>query len=289
MNEHQDDRARRGKDASGRPKRGGSGNFRGKKSDFQKRGQHKGGHKGRPDSRRTAEPTSRRDEPELPASVRVADLPFNMRVELKTLAKENAEVVARQLAVALANLENDPAEASLYAQAAVKRAGRVGIVREIAGLSAYRNQDWALALRELRAHRRITGDQSNLAIIADTERGLGRPDDAIQLAEETDLAALPAVVRVELAIVVSGAWRDKHDLAQARAALEIDELNPDVAYSYSARLFEAYADVLEELGDSTAADWARRARLAEAAWEARNPSASGNEDDLVTDLGEIAE
>lgn len=289
MSEHQNDRERRGKDASGRSKRNGSGGSRGQRSDFQKRGQRRGGRQGGPDARRSAEPSSRRDEPELPASVRVADLPFNMRVELKTLAKENAEVVARQLAVALAALEDDPAEASRYAQAAVKRAGRVGIVREIAGLSAYRNQDWALALRELRAHRRITGDQSNLAIIADTERGLGRPDDAIQLAEETDTAALPAVVRVELAIVVSGAWRDKEDLPRARAALEIDELNPDVAYSYSARLFEAYADVLDALGDTAAADWARRARLAEAAWEARNGSRSGENDDLVTDLGEIAE
>lgn len=215
---------------------------------------------------------------------------MGMRVALKSLPREKADTVACQLAMALMLLDDDPAAAHAYAQAAVHRAGRVGVVREIAGLAAYRAGDWATALRDLRAHRRITGDQTNLAIIADAERGRGRPQEAIQLAEEADLAELPTATRVELAIVVSGAWRDQGDLDRARKALEIPELDPDTAYAFSARLFEAYADVLKTLGDPAARDWAVRAGVAEQAWARRE---GGDLDDdaefSIRDLGEIIE
>ncbi|KAB1657174.1 hypothetical protein F8O09_10365 [Pseudoclavibacter sp. CFCC 11306] len=227
--------------------------------------------------------------------MRPDDLPFGMRVELKTLARENADVVAQQLAVALALIDDDPAEAYSYAAAAVKRAGRIAIVREVAGIAAYRSGDWQTALRELRTHRRITGSQLNIALLADAERGLERPADAIALAEETDLTDVPTEVRVELAIVVSGAWRDQGKLAEARKALEIPELDPDTAFSYSGRLFEAYADVLRALEDPEADAWERRAKIAARVWNEHKHGTSGEPKPLVDDevevqdLGEILE
>jgi hypothetical protein len=52
----------------------------------------------------------------------------------------------------------------------------------------------------------------------------------------------------------------------ARAELEIAQLNPDVAYSFSPALFDSYAIVLAELGlDDEAAIWGEHAdRAAEA-------------------------
>ena len=70
--------------------------------------------------------------------------------------------------------------------------------------------------------------------------------------------------RVELAIAMSGA---RLDLGQTQAALdelEIPQLDPSKAFSYSPALFDAYAVVLDELGRTDeAAEWGRRADLAE--------------------------
>ena len=50
-----------------------------------------------------------------------------------------------------------PAEALRHALAAGRRAGRVGVVRESVAIAAYATGDFALALRELRTFRRISG------------------------------------------------------------------------------------------------------------------------------------
>ena len=50
----------------------------------------------------------------------------------------NADIVARHLVMAGRLLDEDPEAAYLHATAAAQRAGRVGAVREAAGLAAYR-------------------------------------------------------------------------------------------------------------------------------------------------------
>jgi hypothetical protein len=70
-------------------------------------------------------------------------------------------------------------------------------------------------------------------------------------------------VQVELAIAMSGA---RLDLGQADAALvelQIPQLDPTTAYSWSPALFAAYGTVLEELGrDAEAEEWFTRADIA---------------------------
>ena len=149
---------------------------------------------------------------------------------------------------------------------AARRAGRVAVVRETLAITAYATGDFALALRELRTYRRISGSNDQLPLMVDSERGVGRPDRALEVGRAVDRAELPAAVQVGLAIAMSGARLDLEQPELALAELEIPQLDPDRAFSYSPALFSAYAEVLEELGrDADAADWRTRAARAEAA------------------------
>ncbi|KDP89835.1 MULTISPECIES: hypothetical protein [Clavibacter] len=209
----------------------------------------------------------RHEDPEIPEDVKPGDLDRIARNELKTLSKDNAEGVAQHLVMAARLIEEDPELAHRHATSAARRAGRIAVVRESLAITAYAVGDYALALRELRTYRRISGKDDQLALMVDSERGQGRPDKALELGRSVPKETLPAAEQVALAIAMSGA---RLDLGQTEAALDelsIAQLNRDVAYSYSADLFHAYAEVLAELGRSAEADaWRQRADAAEAAF-----------------------
>uniref|UniRef100_UPI0003B56006 hypothetical protein n=1 Tax=Agromyces subbeticus TaxID=293890 RepID=UPI0003B56006 len=208
----------------------------------------------------------RHDAPEIDESIEARDLDKGARAELKTLSKENADWVARHLVAASLLLEDDPELAHLHALSASRRAGRVAVVRETLAITAYATGDFALALRELRTYRRISGSNDQLPLMVDSERGVGRPDRALEVGRAVDRSTLPPAVQVGLAIAMSGARLDLGQPEIALAELEIPQLDPDRAYSYSAALFSAYAEVLEELGRSAeAATWRARADRADAA------------------------
>ena len=84
--------------------------------------------------------------------------------------------------------------------------------------------------------------------MVDSERGVGRPDRALEVGRAVDRAELPVAVQVSLAIAMSGARLDQGQPELALAELEIPQLDPDRAFSYSPALFSAYAEVLDELG-----------------------------------------
>jgi hypothetical protein len=226
-----------------------------------------------PRDRDAADAKPRHDDPHIPDDVLANQLDKLARAELKTLSKDNADWVAKHLVMAARVIDEDPALAHRHALAAARRAGRVGVVRETVAITAYATGDFALALRELRTHRRISGSNDQLPLMVDSERGVGRPDRALELGRSVPRAELPVPVQVELAIAMSGA---RLDLGQADAALlelQIPQLDPDRAFEWSPALFGAYATVLEELGrDGEAAEWsARAARAAEALATAADP------------------
>ncbi|MFF2050689.1 hypothetical protein ACFVU2_03720 [Leifsonia sp. NPDC058194] len=206
------------------------------------------------------------DDPEIPEGVVARDLPGPARVELKTLSKDNAEWVAQHLVMVSRLIESDPDQAHRHALSAARRAGRIGVVRETLAITAYATGDFALALRELRTYRRISGSNDQLPLMVDSERGVGRPDRALELGRSVDKATLAADVQVSLAIAMSGARLDLGQPEAALAELEIPQLDPDRAFSWSPDLFHAYAEVLEELGrDEQAASWRERADRADEA------------------------
>ncbi|MFS0733331.1 hypothetical protein ABC304_15205 [Microbacterium sp. 1P10UB] len=200
----------------------------------------------------------------LPDDVTPDSLDKGARNELKTLSKENAEWVARHLAMASRLIEDDPERAHAHAVSASRRAGRIAIVRETLAITAYTIGDYALALRELRTYRRISGKDDQIALMVDSERGVGRSDRALELGRSVDRSTLPAQVRVELAIAMSGARLDLGEPERALTELDIPELDPDRAFEWSPALFAARASVLEELGRSDEAEqWRARAEVAE--------------------------
>ena len=165
-----------------------------------------------------------------------SELDAPLRRELAGLAKENATTVARHLVVVGLLLDEDPETAYAHAMAARHRAGRVGSVREVAGVAAYRAGRYDEALAELRAARRITGSPAVLPMMADAERGLGRPERALALAASPEAATLDRAGRVEMTIVAAGARRDLGQTAAAVLALQLPELRARGAHPWLGRL-----------------------------------------------------
>ena len=132
----------------------------------------------------------RRNEPPIPEGVDSRSLHVAVRAELRSLPKDLAEIVAAHLVVAGQLIDDDPELAYAHAEAARRRAARLPIVREAAAETAYAAGRYDVALSEFRALRRMTGTPDYLPVMADCERALGRPHNAIKLAREADRAGL---------------------------------------------------------------------------------------------------
>ena len=187
-------------------------------------------------------------EPRLPDDVTAADLERPVRAALRSLSKANADAVAQHLVMVTRLLVDDPELAYAHAMAAQRRAGRVAVVREAVGVAAYHAGLWAEALAELRAARRMSGSSHQLPLMADAERGMGRPERALELAVSPEAATLSAAEKVEMAIVVSGARRDLGQVEAAVLALQIPELTARQTHAFTPRLRYAYADALLHAG-----------------------------------------
>jgi tetratricopeptide (TPR) repeat protein len=168
------------------------------------------------------------------------------------------------LRLVAAGLEDDPATAYRHAQAARQLAARVGIVREVAGIAAYSAGEWADALTELRAARRLTGRTSYLPLMADAERALGRPDRALDLVTGPESRTVDRATAIELRIVESGIRRDQGLPDAAVAVLQVPELTDGRVRPGFARLYYAYADALLDAGrEDEARDWFGKAAAAD--------------------------
>ncbi|NLV80883.1 MAG: hypothetical protein GXY65_16380 [Rhodococcus sp.] len=191
---------------------------------------------------------SRPEEPDLPEDVEATELDPTIRRDLLSLDKANANAVARHLVMAGRLLDDDPRSALAHARAARQRAGRIAVVREAAGVAAYHAGEWAEALSELRAARRMSGGTGLLAVMADCERGLGRPEKAIELGRSDEARALSGDEAAELRMVVAGARMDLGQIDQAVVTLQTADLDPSRTGTPAARLFYAYADALVAAG-----------------------------------------
>jgi Tetratrico peptide repeat len=182
--------------------------------------------------------------PTLSPEIEARQLSPEIRRELTTLDRNTADFVARHLVAAGELFDDDPAAALEHARAARARSGRIAAVREAVGIAAYRCGDWAQALAELRAARRLGSKSPLLALIADCERGIGRPERAIELARSPEAAELTGDDADELRIVVAGARSDLGQRDQALAILSTPQVDPTRSGQTAARLFYAYAEAL---------------------------------------------
>ena len=240
------------------------GGYQGKRRDDDRRG--RGGY-GRNDNDRRAsrktdtgeyarEQRARRprvQEPEIPEGVTGRELDKEIFAQLRSLDKENAIMVAKHLVAAGGLLDLDADRAHEHAKAAMARAGRVAVVREALGIAAYYVEKYDEAVRELRTHRRISGSNDNIALIADGERGRGKPEKAIELLKQSEELDLDNDARTELVIVAAGAKSDLGDIAGARRLIEAEDFTQKPSGAL-VRLMAAYAEVLRIDGEPELAD-----------------------------------
>ncbi len=179
--------------------------------------------------------------PDIPEWADAGDLAPDVRRDLRGLSKEGAEFVALHLIAASTLADDEPELAWRHARAARAKGGRIAVVRETVGLVAYRAGEWSEAISELRAARRMGGGPGHLAVMADCERALERPEKAIELSRSAEAGQLDEDGAIEMTIVVAGA---RADLGQLDAALLLLEQAGIREQDADARVLYAYADLL---------------------------------------------
>lgn len=169
---------------------------------------------------RTAPPPSKpalpTDEPPL--------LPRAVEKEIeRTLGKgSKARDIALALSIGSAAIDEGRSDVAVEVLAWAKHeAPRIAPVREAYGVALYLHEDYAAALTELQAYRRITGRIDQNHVVADCLRALGRDLDQIAAAAESliDDEQAPEDRRAEAVIVWSAALADAGDVGGGRAIL----------------------------------------------------------------------
>ncbi|KFF97146.1 hypothetical protein IQ62_33010 [Streptomyces scabiei] len=157
-------------------------------------------------------------------------------------------------------IDEDPEGAYGYSRVALRLASRVAAVREAAGFAAYANQKYSEALAEFRAARRMTGNVDLWPVMADCERGLGRPEKTLDMAGAPEVHKLDKAGQVEMRLVAAGARRDMDQLDAAIVTLQSPELASNSVQPWTARLRYAYADALLAAGrEGEAREWFAKA------------------------------
>lgn len=148
-------------------------------------------------------------------------------------------------------IDDDPELAYRHAQVALARGGRVDIVREAAAITAYATGRYAEALREFRTVVRLNGTTEHLPLMADCERGLGRPARVLELAASSEAASLIGDPKIELQIVIAGA---RADMGEFDAALHALDSIAGATPAMIERIAEARAQIIELRDPSAPAD-----------------------------------
>ncbi|MFC1420669.1 hypothetical protein [Streptacidiphilus cavernicola] len=187
-----------------------------------------------------------------------------MRQELMSLPKTLAEDVAKNLVMVARLLDAEPEEAYAYSRVALRLASRVAAVREAAGFASYVTERYSEALTEFRASRRMTGSAELWPVMADCERGLGRPERALEMAGAPEVKQLDKAGQIEMRLVAAGARSDMEQFEAAVVTLECAELGSNAVQPWTARLRYAYADALIGAGRADEArEWFAKAAEAD--------------------------
>ena len=170
-----------------------------------------------------------------------------IKFQLESLTPGNAKSVARHMVALEKLLEINPMEAHQHGKEIVYRAGRLGIVREKAGIAALRAGEFQIAQKDLRAASRITGSKEILPYIAQCEVALGNPRKALEIAGKIKESELSREGRVEMRIAAASARNALGEHDAAVLTLTCAELNEKDA-AWSLRLHRAYRDALLAAG-----------------------------------------
>ncbi len=148
----------------------------------------------------------------------------------------------------------------------VDRAPGVPAIRELYGLTLYRQRRWKLAAAQLEAFRQLTGSTEQHPVLADCYRALRRPDAVAALWEELRETSPSAELVTEGRIVAAGALADRGDVTAAIALLSQKNWRlPRHPHEHHLRRAYALADLYERAGEvATARDLFERIQRADA-------------------------
>jgi tetratricopeptide (TPR) repeat protein len=187
-----------------------------------------------------------------PAPASAAALPRDVAEELQRVTRptELKDAVSR-LARAIDLLERgDDGAAAAEAYKAKERSPRSVSVREVLGLALYGQGRWQEALTEMKAYKRMAGRADQNHIIADCLRALGKPAEAVPLAEEELRGKVSNEAKAEAVIVAASALADQGRFPEALAFLARARTRDDVAEDYTLRLWYVKGDILARAGRS---------------------------------------
>ena len=187
------------------------------------------------------------ETPSIPADITGEELEKKILFQLESLTPGNAKSVARHMVALDRFLELDPNRAHMHGKEISFRAGRLGIVREKAGVAALRAGEFKEALKELRAANRISGSLEIEPFIAQCEAALGNARKALEIAGNVPEAKLSKAGRVEMRIAAAIARKALGQFDAAVLTLKCSELNTSDA-TWSRRLHTEYRDALLAAG-----------------------------------------
>ena len=257
-----DDRPGAGRPSSDRPRSDRPRDDRPRREEREGRGRsERSNSNGYPSRERSDEDSRESRGPWIPEEIQFEDLDKSVRFELQTLPESLQERVGRHLLAAEIAIGEDDMETALaHSRQAKKLAGRVAVVREANGTIEYLAGEYAAALNELRAVRRMTGSNDFVAMMADCERGLGRPEKAIEFLKSIPTKELAPETAIEALMVSAGARADMGQVDAALLMLNVGALTSLPAGDLRARMQESYSDLLDKAGRiEQAREWRSKA------------------------------
>ena len=163
------------------------------------------------------------------------------------------ERVERRLGEAAEHFENERfADAGRILRKLVDEAPRVAAVRELLGITLYRQEKWKAAAKELEAYRQLSEGAAAVEqhpVLADCYRALEQWERVTELWDELRDVSPSAELVTEGRIVVAGALADQGDLRGAIRLIGQGFTFPKRPRPHHLRRAYVLADLCERAGD----------------------------------------
>ena len=171
------------------------------------------------DSEESWEPRDTSNDLPWPDEIFELELEPDLMSELESFGGRTSTLAKHMLSVQVL-AESDPEMSYQHAARIRGRIPRSALARQTICIAAYRTARFKEAVKEESAYRRISGHFDLVPIAADSERGLNRPQRALDFGAEFEREDLDSDTRTELYIVMGGARRDLGDTDAARVFLQ---------------------------------------------------------------------
>ncbi|HNE89168.1 MAG TPA: tetratricopeptide repeat protein [Actinomycetota bacterium] len=165
------------------------------------------------------EPRDTSNDLPWPEEIFELELEPDLMSELESFGGRTSTLAKHMLSVQVL-AESDPEMSYQHAARIRGRIPRSALARQTLCICAYRTSRFKEAVKEEAAYRRISGNFDLVPIAADSERGLNRPQRALEFGAEFEGEDLDSDTRTELFIVMGGARRDLGDTDAARVLLQ---------------------------------------------------------------------